>query len=216
VIERRLWKDVSISKNQFGFMQGRSTIEATYLLRKLMSLYRERKVDLHMVFIDLEKAYDRVPCEVLWRCLEEKRILPLYIRVIKDMYEGGRTSVRMPGGVTNDFFIGRGLHQGSALSPFLFTLVMEVLMRENQDEVPWSMPFTDNIILIDETRQGVNDKLERWRHILESRGFRVSRSKTEYLHCCFSGRVGVEGEVTLDGRPIPKVDRFKYLGLIIQ
>jgi len=181
-----------------------------------MGLYKDRRVDLHMVFIDLEKAYDRVPREVLWRCLEEKGVLPLYIRIIKNLYEGGRTSVRTPGGVTNDFFIGRGLHQGSILSHFLFTLIMDELTREIQDELPWSMLFADDIVLIDESRQGVNDKLERWRHTLESRGFRVSRSKTEYLHCCFSGRVDVEGEVNLDGRPIPKVDKFKYLGSIIQ
>ena len=68
-----------ISKNQFGFMPGRSTIEAIYLLRRLMGLYRDRKVDLYMVFIDLEKAYDRVPREILWRCLEKKGVLPWYI-----------------------------------------------------------------------------------------------------------------------------------------
>ena len=85
VIERRLRKDVSISENQFGFMSSRSTIEAMYLLRKLMDMYRDRKVDLHMMFIDLKKAYDRVPHEVLWKCLEEKGVLSLYIRVIKDM-----------------------------------------------------------------------------------------------------------------------------------
>jgi len=76
------------------------------------------------------------------------------------------------------------------------------------------MLFADDIVLIDETRQGVNDKLERWRHTLESRGFRVSR--TEYLHCCFSGRGDARGEVTLNGGPTPKVDKFKYLGSIIQ
>ena len=47
VIERRLRRDVAISDNQFGFMPGRSTLEAIYLLRRLMGLYRDRKVDLH-------------------------------------------------------------------------------------------------------------------------------------------------------------------------
>ena len=52
--------------------------------------------------------------------------------------------------------------------------------------------------------------------MLEARNFRVSRSKTKYFHCCFSGMVDVGGEVTLDGRPIPKVVKFKCLGSIIQ
>ena len=58
-----------------------------------------------MVFIDLKKAYDRVPQEVLWSCLEKKGVSSLYIRVIKDMYEAGRTSVRTKGGVSNDFIV---------------------------------------------------------------------------------------------------------------
>ena len=171
VIERRSRGDVEILENQFGFMSGRSTIEAIYLLRGLMSLFRDRKVDLHMVFIDLEKAYDRVPREVLWRCLEEKMVSPAYIRVIKAMYEGARTRVKTPGGVSNDFAISMNLHQGSALSPFFFTLILDKLTRGIQDEVPWCMLFADDIALIDVARQGVNDMLESWRHTLEARGF---------------------------------------------
>jgi len=70
-----------------------------------MELYRDRKKDLHMVFIDLEKAYNRVSYQVLWECLEKKEVLMVYIQVIKDMYGGVSTRVRTLGGDTKDFLI---------------------------------------------------------------------------------------------------------------
>jgi len=61
---------------------------------------------------------------------------------------------------TDDFFIDIGLHQGSVLSPFLFTIIMDELTIWTQDEIPWCMSFADDIVLIDETREGANTKLE--------------------------------------------------------
>ena len=76
--------------------------------------------------------------------------------------------------------------------------------------------FIDDIVLIDETTNGLNSKLQQWRHALECRGFRLSISKIEYLKCGIYGEeAGVE-EVTMDGVPIPRARKLWHLGLIIE
>ena len=87
-----------------------------------------------------------------------------YMRVTKDMYDRVRARVMTLEGDTDDFPIDIGLHQGSV--PFLFTIVMDELTRGIQDEIPWYMLFADDIVIIDETREGVNAKLEWWRDTL--------------------------------------------------
>ena len=73
------------------------------------------------------------------------------------------------------------------------------------------MLFADDIVLVDETRSGLNERLEKWRHSLESRNFRLRRSKTENLRCGFSGVEMDGGEVTMGGVVVPQVEKFKYL-----
>ncbi|KAK3575295.1 hypothetical protein QTP86_023417 [Hemibagrus guttatus] len=213
VVEARLRKVVEICEQQYGFMPRKSTTDAIFALRILMEKYRDGQKELHCVFVDLEKAYDRVPREELWYCMRKSGVAEKYVRVVQDMYERSRTVVRFAVGQTEEFNVEVGLHQGSALSPFLFAIVMDQLSEEVRQESPWTMMFADDIVICSESREQVEENLERWRFALERRGMKVSRSKTEYM--CVNEREG-SGTVRLQGEEVKKVQEFKYLGSTVQ
>ncbi|KAK3574104.1 hypothetical protein QTP86_003409 [Hemibagrus guttatus] len=213
VVEARLRKVVGICEQQYGFMPRKSTTDAIFALRILMEKYRDGQRELRCVFVDLEKAYDRVPREELWYCMRKSGVAEKYVRVVQDMYERSRTVVRCAVGQTEEFKMEVGLHQGLALSPFLFAIVMDQLSEEVRQESPWTMMFADDIVICSESREQVEENLERWRFALERRGMKVSRSKTEYM--CVNEREG-SGTVRLQGEEVKKVQEFKYLGSTIQ
>ncbi|KAK3557964.1 hypothetical protein QTP86_005212 [Hemibagrus guttatus] len=173
VVEARLRKVVEICEQQYGFMPRKSTTDAIFALRILMEKYRDGQKELHCVFVDLEKAYDRVPREELWYCTRKSGVAEKYVRVVQDMYERSRTVVRCAVGQTEEFNVEVGLHQGSALSPFLFAIVMDQLSEEVRQESPWTMMFADDIVICSESREQVEENLERWRFALERRGMKV-------------------------------------------
>ena len=75
-------------------MPGKETTDAMLALRMLMEKYREGQKELHCVFVDLEKAYDRVSREELWYCMRKSRKQEKYVRLVQDMYKGSETVVR--------------------------------------------------------------------------------------------------------------------------
>ncbi|KAK3542099.1 hypothetical protein QTP86_014016 [Hemibagrus guttatus] len=178
-----------------------------------MEKYRDGQRELHCVFVDLEKAYDRVPREELWYCMRKSGVAEKYVRVVQDMYERSRTVLRCAVGQTEEFKVEVRLHQGSALSPFLFAIVMDQLTEEVRQESPWTMMFAGDIVICSESREQVEECLERWRFALKRRGMKVSRSKTEYM--CVNEREG-SGTVMLQGEEVKKVQEFKYLGSTVQ
>ena len=74
-------------------MPGRSTTEVIFLIRQVMERFREQKKDLHLVFIDFGKAYDKIPRNIMWWSLDKHKVLSKYVILIKDMYNNAVTSV---------------------------------------------------------------------------------------------------------------------------
>ena len=81
------------------------------------------------------------------------------------------------------FHVRVGLHQGSALSPLLVILIMDVLQADIEKELPWVMLFADDLAICEHSRAEVELPLDRWRETFESHGLRVSRWKTECVSC---------------------------------
>ena len=192
---------------------GKGTTDAMFALRMLMEKYREGQRELHCVFVDLEKAYDRVPREELWYCMGKFGILEKYVQLVQNMYQGSETVVRCAVGTTESFKVKVGLHQGSALSPFLFAGIIDRLTDEVRREPTWTMLFADDIVICQETREEVERRLESWKYALERRGINVSRSKTKYL--CINGENDDE-TVKMEDTKVPRVKEFKYLGSTVQ
>ena len=181
IAEARLRDRVDNSKQQYGFMPGKGTTDAMFALRILMEKYKKGQRELHCVFVDLEKAYDRVSREELWYHVRKSGMAEKYVRLAQNMYEESETVMRCAVGATESFKVKVGLHQESALSPFLSAVIMNRLTDEVRREPLWTMLFADDIVICEETREKVEQRIECWRYALERRGMKVSRSKTEYL-----------------------------------
>ena len=115
-------------------MPGKGTIDAMFALRMLMEKYRNGQRQLYCVFVDLEKAYDRAPQEELWYCMRKSGVAEKYVQLVQDMYEESKTVVRCAIGTTQSFKVKVGLHQGSALSPFLFAVTIDTLTDDDEME----------------------------------------------------------------------------------
>ena len=152
ILDGRLRQEVFIGRQQLGFMKGVGTVDGIFSLRQVMEKFREKQKTLHMVFIDLEKAYDRVPRQEVRRCLKERGVTEKYVKMIGETYRNVMTSVRSTVGMMNGFHVKVGLHQGSTLSPFLLNIVMDVLTEDVREKLPWCLLYADDIVLVAEGR----------------------------------------------------------------
>jgi hypothetical protein len=101
----------------------------------------------------------------------------------------------------------------------VFLKKMLILWSQRDDiqcSIPCCMLFVDNVVLMDECRTVVNEKLELWRRTLESKDFRLSRFKIEYMKCDFSTTTQQDMDVRLVGQEVPKKDTFHYLRSMLQ
>jgi hypothetical protein len=192
VIEARLRRQVNVDDMQFGFTGGRGTVDAIFVVRQVQEKFIEKKKDLWMAFVDLEKAFDRVPRAVLWWALQKLGVEEWLVNVIKAMYEGATTAVKFNSGESKEFEVKVGVHQGSVLSPLLFIVVLEALSQEFREGLPWELLYADDLALMAESKEELIAKIELWKEGMERKGLRVNMGKTKVMKSQFSAAPGVD------------------------
>ena len=181
VVDELIREQVKIHAMQFGFMPRRGATDAIFIVRQMQEKYYAANKRLYFAFVDLEKAFDRVPRDVIWWAMRKLKINEGLVRLVQSMYRNVRSRVRVGESYSEEFEVKVGVHQGSVLSPLLFVMVLEALSREFRTGCPWELLYADDLVIVAETRDELLEKLARWKTEMEAKGLRVNMKKTKIL-----------------------------------
>ena len=120
---------MSIGENQGGFREGRGCVDQVFTVRMIAEKFKEKKKNLYLCFMDLEKAYDRVCRKKMWSVLKDYEVKSNLLHAVKAFYENSRACVRVKRNVTDFFGMKGGLRQGCVMSPWLFNVFMDSVVR---------------------------------------------------------------------------------------
>ncbi|KAK3514900.1 hypothetical protein QTP70_034583, partial [Hemibagrus guttatus] len=174
---------------------------------------------VHMCFVDLEKAFDRVPRGILWEVLWEYGVRGLLLRAVRSLYNRSRSLVRIASCKSDLFPVHVGLRRGCPLSPVLFIVFMDRISRRSQglegvrfgDHRISSLIFADDVVLLASSGLDLQHALGRFAAECEAAGMRVSTSKSE---ATVLDRKKVACTLQVRGEVLPQVEEFKYLRVL--
>ena len=221
VLERRVRRIVEprIQEEQCGFRPGRGTLDQLYTLSRVLEGAWEFAQPVYMCFVDLEKAFDRVPRGALWGVLREYGVPGPLIRAVRSLYDRCQSLVRIAGSKSGSFPVRVGLRQGCPLSPILFITFMDRISRRSQgvEGIRFgglriaSLLFADDVVLLASSGRDLQLSLDRFAAECEAAGMGISASKSEAM---VLSRKRVECLLRVRGGVLPQVEEFKYLGIL--
>jgi len=213
-------------EEQGGFRSGgRGPVDHVVALDELLQKRKRMGKRTVSVFVDLSKAYDTVWRDGMWWRLLESGVRGKMWRVLRAMYVRMESAVLVNGEESESFELGRGVRQGSALSPILFTCFINGLAKEmkacgiggvevDEETRLRLLLFVDDIVLLAESEEEMQKMLEVFGGLVEKWRLRVNVAKSKVLGCGGRGDGGEdEAELVLNGVVLERVRKYKYLGV---
>ena len=220
IIHERLNKaiDSKIRQEQAGFRSGRSCSDQIFTLRQILKQSKEWNSSLYVNFLDIEKAFDSIHRESLWKILRHYGIPLKLVNIIKMLYDNFRSQVICNTELTDPFTVNTGVKQGCILSPFLFLLgidwIMENVTKEKRG-IQWTftssledLDFADDIALLSHRHQDMQSKTTLFSDTAGKIGLKASTKKTKHMR--MNSRTNAP--IRMQNEDIEEVNEFTYLG----
>ncbi|GFN78636.1 endonuclease-reverse transcriptase [Plakobranchus ocellatus] len=210
-----------IGDTQCGFVEGKGTTNAVYMLRMIIERALEMQKDIYLCFIDYTKAFDRVKHWEMIKQLKQLHVDGKDLQIIKNIYWQQIAAVRIENEISPFQMIKRGVRQGCVLSPDLFNLYSETILR-NLDEYPGiriggriinNLRYADDTVLIAENKEDLQKLIDIAATESKRMGLELNNKKTEVM--VISRRPNLNADLFVDGTKLKQRDSFRYLGTII-
>ena len=225
IILRRI--DSAISDNlreeQAGFRSGKGCIDQIFSLRTIIEQSLEWNVPVFINFIDFSKAFDSIHRDSLWKIVRSYGIPDKLVRLIKTFYENYECCIALDNNKLSDNFnITTGVRQGCILSPILFLIIIDWVMRKSTNDanrgIPWGegfnlddLDFADDLALLSTKQEDLQTKTNNLVKFADQVGLKVNVKKTETMH---TGADPVF-PIYIEGEAVKSTKKFTYLGSVM-
>ena len=218
--------EAKLRQNQFGFRSGRGTRHPLFILCRSMEWAKMTNHSLHYLFLDWKQAFDSLDHTAMLAALDRFGIPPNYLSIITSLYTEPTFQVISRDGNVAKGKVGSGIRQGCPLSPYLFIIVLSVIMSDLDDHlldtgVPtntWSvgrptydLEYADDTLLMALTHEQMQQFLFGLEKIAASYGMQLNETKTEIL----SPPDHTASLYFSTGAKVPRATKVKYLGSMI-
>ena len=215
-----------IHETQAGFRKGRGTRDHICSMRLIIEKCREYNVDLHACFIDYSKAFDHIQHQKMWNIMKDMHFPAHIIQLIEFLYHEQQATIKIGGEIAEWFEIQKGVRQGCILSPYLFNVYAENIMRnvkvdanyENYDPLTIGgkpipeLRYADDTVLLSTSKEGLENLIMTTKKHSEDQHLYLNTQKTKIMS---TDKAKGSPNIQINNEELQCVESYEYLGSII-
>lgn len=180
-------------EEQSGFWAGRSCTDNVFCLNQIVEKKLERNRATHLLFIDLQKAYDNIPIKKLWEVLQNTNINHTIQKAVQTLYKGMKSTVKIGNKISTLFIVNKGLRHGCCISPTLFKIYIAKALEKwkkkcsgmgiqiDDDTCAYTLLFADDQVLCADDKEDLEYMARKLKEEYENWGLQINPDKTKYL-----------------------------------